>query len=273
MVNAKQVIAEFDETALEANVVDTLTKKVSAKNYHSISLALGQTSRTMEIRFLPNYDITNNVMKPTQWTISEKHWVSVGDSELDGFIDCQNHTGKNSCPLCKAYWKAYKAGDMEKANSIKRNQKYYAYALIVNDPEHPELNGHIQVLQFTYQVFEKIQNAINGSLGEKFNPFSPKLGANFVYVIARGKQTFPNYNNSYFKGQSVIDLMSLYKKEVLLLPTLESFISVPTPEATEKMSKILQFINHEVKFVPSSASDKHFEESMEVVDLDSIFEN
>lgn len=272
-MKTKTLLESFDEEALEVSTQESLVKPANLQNYYSIKLDKTQTSRTMEVRFLPNFDIESKKMKE-HWVISDKHWISLNDPELDGFIDCQCTPGKKDCPICKTYWKYAKVDspnfNKEKADSIKRNQKYYSYAYIIKD-NGSEYEGTIQVLQYTYQVFEKIQNAINGSLGNKFNPFSPANGANFVYVISKGKQTFPVYSNSYFKETTRIDIAEKYAEEKPKLASLESFISVSTPEGREKASRIIAAVNgqHQVKIVPTTLKPVQSNQSIELEEIDN----
>jgi len=257
----QEILTAFDEEAIEVSTTNTFAKPQTKQQFYQLKLADKQTSRQIEVRFLPNLDLVNN--RPFDKHIVEQglHWVATGDPILDGYHKC---SGKG-CPLCVSYWKLYNSkneADKERASALKKTTKYYAYVLIVRDVENKDLEGTIQILQFSYQVYEKVKQLKEGVLtGSPVNAFNPKTGANFVYTVTKNKGSFASYTSSYFKEPSSIDIKDIYIAQVPKLPKLNDIVTEQTEEEKEKVAAIIATVTGGVvrngqNIRPSTTSEK-----------------
>lgn len=159
-----------------------------------------------KIRFLRN--LTRNGKVGPASVEKHVHYVAHGpfDSypELIGYYDCERNY-KDKCDLCAMYWKLKKSknqADVEKAELLSRNTKYYSYVMILEDVQHPELVGKILVFPYGYKIKEKINLENTGEVtGVPCNVFDFAKGKDFTLIIKENKTplgTFPNYDNSQF---------------------------------------------------------------------------
>lgn len=141
------------------------------------------------------------------------HYINLKNHQnLSGYYDCRKNI-ESDCPLCTTYWtlsKSKNAADQEKADKLKRNTKYYSYVLILEDENHPELEGKIMVFSYGYKIKEKIKAQYDGEVdGKKCNVFDFANGKDFRLIIKENKTpegTFPNYDSSQFLEISPIKI-------------------------------------------------------------------
>ena len=154
-----------------------------------------------KIRFLRNLTRSGKVGPAS--VEKHVHYVAHGpfDSypELTGYYDCERNY-KDKCDLCGMYWKLKKSknqADVEKAELLSRNTKYYSYVMILEDQQHPELVGKILVFPYGYKIKEKINLENTGEVtGVPCNVFDFAKGKDFTLIIKENKTplgTFPNY--------------------------------------------------------------------------------
>lgn len=114
----------------------------------------------------------------------------------------------NDCPVCEANSELW-ATEIEANKTIvrkrKRQTKYIANILVVNDTAVPENNGKVFLFEFGKKIFEKIMYATDPQYDdeEPINPFDFWEGANFK-LKCREVDGYPNYDKSEFVGQSAI---------------------------------------------------------------------
>ena len=81
------------------------------------------------------------------------------------FIEnCPSSIGRDDCPCCISNSELWNTGIEAKQNiarARKRQKKYYANILVVNDPAAPENNGKVFLFQFGPKIFDKINDRIN----------------------------------------------------------------------------------------------------------------
>jgi len=144
------------------------------------------------------------------------HYVARGPfdnhPDLIGYYDCERNF-KEKCDLCTMFWKLKKSknqADVEKAELLNRNTKYYSYVEIIEDVQHPELVGKILVFPYGYKIKEKINLEMTGEVtGTKCNIFDFAKGKDFILIIKERKTavgTFPDYDNSTFLESSPLKI-------------------------------------------------------------------
>ena len=106
------------------------------------------------------------------------------------------------------YWKlknSKNASDVEKAELISRNTKYYSYILVIEDEQNKELEGKILIYPYGFKIKEKIKDQKDGLSGEPCNVFDLANGKNFKLVIKQLGE-FPNYDSSTFMDITPIQI-------------------------------------------------------------------
>jgi hypothetical protein len=161
---------------------------------------------TATIRFLPNLSKDGKVLQAA--IEKHQHYVDFKNHpELSGYYDClKNFTDK--CDFCTMYWKlknSKNASDVEKAELISRNTKYYSYILVIEDEQNRDLEGKIMIYPYGYKIKEKIKDQKEGTAGEPCNVFDLANGKDFRLVIKQLGE-FPNYDSSTFLAVSPISI-------------------------------------------------------------------
>ena len=167
-----------------------------------------------KIRFLRN--LTRGGKLGPASVERNQHYVAHGPfdsyTDLVGYYDCEKNY-KDKCDLCTMYWKLKKSknqADVEKAELLSRNTKYYSYVMILEDVQHPELVGKIMVFSYGYKIKEKINLEKTGEVtGVQCNVFDFAKGKDFMLIMKENKTpkgTFPSYDNSTFLETSPLKI-------------------------------------------------------------------
>lgn len=151
------------------------------------------------IRFLPGKGDTgtpwakywDHAFKgPTgQWYI-EKSLTSIG--QQDAIAEANS-----------LLWNSGIESNKEIVRSRKRNLRYIANVLIINDQANPENNGQVKLFRFGAKIFDKIMDVMQPKFPDEtpMNPFDMWEGGDFVIKIAMVER-YPNYDKSAFKSAS-----------------------------------------------------------------------
>jgi len=101
------------------------------------------------------------------------------------FIEnCPTSIGRDDCPVCQANNELWNTGIESKQNvarARKRQKKYYANIVVIDDPAAPENNGKVFLFQFGPKIFDKINDKINPEFPDEApcDVFDLWEGANF----------------------------------------------------------------------------------------------
>jgi len=131
-----------------------------------------------KIRFIANVGLDFVAKNP--FLEVAKHFLPKGN-KAKGSHTCKNQEYKSQfCPICNAFAK-YKSenGEIEAKKLISRAIYYYSYVQIIDDENHPELNGSIMIMEYGQKIKEKI----NELEEDKINAFNVKKSKNFKLVI------------------------------------------------------------------------------------------
>ena len=203
------------------------------------------------IRFLPN------LLEDGTWGpfAIEKHvhYANLPNYEnLRGYYDSLINFGEK-CPLTTLYWKLKNSknqAEVERAPLIGRTAKYYSYILVIEDEQHPELEGKIFVWSYGYKIKEKINLEKTGENSEekKCNVFDPANGKDFRLIVKKIGE-FPNYDSSSFRAASPIKIWDETNKKFIQVPVEWSEEKqknlITSPKVVKKVADFLT--NHEVK--------------------------
>ena len=117
-------------------------------------------------------------------------------------------------------WNSGIEADKATVRQRKRNLRYVANVLVINDPANPENNGQVKLYRFGKKIFDKIMDAMQPKFPDEtpINPFDFWGGVDFTLKI-RTVEGYPNYDASSFKSpEALLDgdegaLESLYNKQ------------------------------------------------------------
>ena len=197
----------FDSIDAQSETLDFLEKKGSSLDgIYRPKISDKKKGYVATIRFLPNLSKEGKVLQSA--IEKHQHYVDFKNHpELAGYYDCmKNFTDK--CDFCTMYWKlknSKNAADVEKAELISRNTKYYSYILVIEDEQNRELEGKILIYPYGYKIKEKIKDQKDGVSGEPCNIFDLANGKNFKLVMKQLGE-FPNYDSSTFMDIAPISI-------------------------------------------------------------------
>jgi len=228
----------FDAIDAESETLDFLEKKSnSLDGIYRPKITDKKKGYVSTIRFLPNLSKDKKV----QQSAIEKHQHYVdfkNHPDLQGYYDCmKNFTDK--CDFCTMYWSlknSKNASDVEKADLISRNTKYYSYILVIEDEQNRELEGKILIYPYGYKIKEKIKDQKDGISGDPCNIFDLANGKNFKLVIKQ-LGDYPNYDSSTFMDISPIQIQG--KKAPVEVDKKSGKNKITNPKVKEKIMSFL----------------------------------
>jgi hypothetical protein len=194
------------------------------------------------IRFLPN--LLEDGKLGTSAIEKHVHYAKLPDyTDLVGYYDSLINFGEK-CPLTTLYWKLKNSknqAEVERAELISRTTKYYSYILVIEDEQHPELEGKIMVFPYGFKIKEKINLEKTGenSEGKKCNVFDPANGKDFRLIVKQVGD-WPNYDSSIFRSISPLKIWDVERNK---------FVEVPVEYDEEKEKNMIKKANVQKKVV------------------------
>ena len=228
----------FDSIDAQSETLDFLEKKGSSLDgIYRPKITDKKKGYIATIRFLPNLSKEGKVLHSA--IEKHQHYVDFKNHpELAGYYDCmKNFTDK--CDFCTMYWKlknSKNASDVEKADLISRNTKYYSYILVLEDEQNRELEGKILIYPYGYKIKEKIKDQKDGISGDPCNVFDLANGKDFKLVMKQLGE-FPNYDSSTFLEISPIKIQG--KKAPIEVDTKTGKNKITNPKVKEKITQFL----------------------------------
>ena len=230
----------FDNVDAQSETLDFLEKKGSSLDgIYRPKVTDKKKGYNATIRFLPNLSKEGKVLQSA--IEKHQHYVDFKNHpELMGYYDCMKNF-VDKCDLCTMYWKlrnSKNATDVEKAELIGRNTKYYSYILVIEDEQNRELEGKIMIYPYGYKIKEKIKDQKDGINSEKIpcNVFDLANGKDFNLVI-KILGDFPNYDSSYFSEVSPIKIQG--KKAPVEVDPKTGKNKIVMPKVREKITNFL----------------------------------
>lgn len=170
-------------------------------------------------------------------------WLKNPSSEQAKYIDCPSSVKQKSV-LQDAFFACHnseKFNTREKKEFFKRNQQFFSLVQIVQDKQHPELEGQIRVFQYGTQVYNKIISLIkpDSEFKEANNPFDVFNGHLFHLNIKTrqvGKSKMPNYDDSEFLSKSkglVIDNKEYTTIDKPTFEKIDSYLKEHAPDLNQ----------------------------------------
>lgn len=159
---------------------------------------------TTTIRFIPW------VQNPARCIVDKQvSWVK---NELTGkgmYVDDPRSIGEFS-PVTDMFFKLYNTKVDRFVNYAKQNlsskTQYASLVQIINDEQHPELNGQIKVFVYGRTIWQKIYDQEHLPGIPPVNPFHP-LEGRYFYIRCVEKSGFNNFDQSVFIDYSPSNAM------------------------------------------------------------------
>jgi hypothetical protein len=136
-------------------------------------------------------------------------WVSFATGQYVQALSPQTYGERD--PIAEERFRASRTGseeDKEKAQAIKRMEKWLVNVYVVEDPTNPENNGKVKMLRYGKQLHKIITEAIEGEDAEEFGPRVFDLGSDGVNFKIKVEQQgdYPTYVSSRFTTAGKLDL-------------------------------------------------------------------
>lgn len=116
------------------------------------------------------------------------------------------------CPFQEEWQRLWNAGQKEESKRFGRAVRYYANIKVIKDPQAPENEGKIFLLDMSGTLKDKIQKLVSPSQADKDlgaipkQLFNPVKGNSFRLVARKGTNGITNYDSS----DAVADETSIY---------------------------------------------------------------
>lgn len=237
--------------------IDLTKVKDKKKGYRSV------------VRFLPNLTKEG---KLGQLAIEKvTHYVDIkNEKELSGWFDSPKNFNEK-CALTDLYYNMQNSKNailQEKSKCLKYSKKYYSYILILEDEQQPELVGKIMILQYGKTIKDKIASEKIGEItGVPCNIFDLASGKDFVFLvkeITTGEDTFPDYKNCMFKGES--SSLPIYFEEKGTFKNIPVTNGVVDSKAQSMVKEFLLKREHELEeFSPKRLNEEQQAKISEII--------
>lgn len=180
------------------------------------------------IRFLPNWK------DPAKSKIS-KFLYFIANGEDKFYVDCpSNFDAKKPNIITEAYfatWKHDTASVRQTSSNFKRKSFYWALVQIVEDKQHPELEGKIKIMRFGNQIDKLIVKQAEEVAGRSkvnvFNPFT-------------GKELFLDIREKTFEGEKQITYDESYFADERSAIMIDGKRVVPDPSSQPQVFEYLK---------------------------------
>lgn len=231
-----------------------------------------EKDKTYTVRLLPNVEDPEK----TFFHYYSYDWSSFGTGQYTTLVSPT--TFGERCPITEAKYKLMRSGtdeEKEKANLLRRNERWLINAYVIDDPTNPENNGTVKIIRYGRQLHRIISDAIDGEGSEDFGPRIFDLSENGVNFKVKCEQQgdYITYVSSKFTlpkkidgltddkvediYKSVHDLSSIVQtksNEEILEVLDEHFFTKPTLLVEKKSALIEERVSAPVKSeIPSSS--------------------
>lgn len=144
-------------------------------------------------------------------------WVSFATGQYVQALSPQTFGERD--PIAEERFRASRMGseeEKEKAQAIRRIEKWLVNVYVIDDPTNPDNNGKIKMLRYGKQLQKIITDAIEGEDAEEFGPRIFDLGPNGVNLKIKVEHQgeYPTYVSSRFTSTGKIDLSEDQQKEI-----------------------------------------------------------
>jgi hypothetical protein len=147
------------------------------------------------------------------------------------------------CPVTDTKYRLLRNGseeEKEKANLLRRNERWLINAYVIDDPTNPENNGTVKIIRYGKQLHKIISDAIDGEGSEDFGARIFDLSENGVNLKVKCEQQgdYITYVSSKFTLPRKIDGMTDEKSAEIYKSVFDLGAIIPT-KSHEELLEVL----------------------------------
>lgn len=144
-------------------------------------------------------------------------WTSFATGQYVQALSPQTYGERD--PIAEERFRASRTGseeEKEKAQAIRRMEKWLVNVYVIDDPSNPDNNGKVKMLRYGKQLQKIITEAIEGEDAEEFGPRIFDLGSEGVNFKIKVEQQgdYPTYVSSRFTTAGKIDLSEAEQEKI-----------------------------------------------------------
>lgn len=144
-------------------------------------------------------------------------WTSFATGQYVQALSPQTYGERD--PIAEERFRASRTGseeEKEKAQAIRRMEKWLVNVYVIDDPSNPDNNGKVKMLRYGKQLQKIITEAIEGEDAEEFGPRIFDLGPDGVNFKIKVEQQgdYPTYVSSRFTTAGKIDLSEAEQEKI-----------------------------------------------------------
>lgn len=144
-------------------------------------------------------------------------WISFATGQYVQTLSPQTYGERD--PIAEERFRASRTGseeEKEKAQAIRRMEKWLVNVYVIDDPSNPDNNGKVKMLRYGKQLHKIITEAIEGEDAEEFGPRIFDLGPDGVNFKIKVEQQgdYPTYVSSRFTTAGKIDLSDAEQEKI-----------------------------------------------------------
>ena len=196
-----------------------------------------EKDKTYTVRIIPNVEQPEK----TFFHYYTYDWSSFSTGQYTSVLSPATFGQK--CPITDAKYRILRNGspeEKEKANLLRRNERWLVNVFVVDDPTTPENNGTMKIVRYGKQLHKIISDAIDGEGAEDFGARIFDLSENGVNLKVKCEQQgdYITYVSSKFTMPRKIDGLTEDKMESIYKSVFD-LPSVVQTKSADELSELL----------------------------------
>lgn len=217
-------------------------KKKADPRFWKPSIKNANKTYEAKIRLLPQGDLfLSNPLIP--WAVEQHtHWIKEKEHGLNLVVKCRKTLGsQEKCPICDYNWNLYNAAKkrndqfmMDKMSDRKARTTYIGNILVLEDLNHPELNGTVKLWEHTKNINNSLMEHFPGRIVktkegqaqetnsfkkakvvENFVPWDLVKGKNYFVIVGEDDKKMATYQESYWDDETGLSPLAPTKAEIM----------------------------------------------------------
>jgi len=222
-------------TKMFDSIKNALQKNAVQSNVRNIMKF--EKDKTYTVRIIPNVEQPEK----TFFHYYTYDWSSFSTGQYTSALSPATFGQK--CPITDAKYRILRNGspeEKEKANLLRRNERWLVNVFVVDDPTTPENNGTMKIVRYGKQLHKIISDAIDGEGAEDFGARIFDLSENGVNLKVKCEQQgdYITYVSSKFTMPRKIDGLTEDKMESIYKSVFD-LPSVVQTKSADELSELL----------------------------------
>jgi len=222
-------------TKMFDSIKNALQKNANQSNLKNIMKF--EKDKTYTVRLIPNV----NEPEKTFFHYYTYDWSSFGTGQYTSVLSPATFGQK--CPITDTKYRLMRNGSEEeknKANLLRRNERWLVNAFVVDDPTNSDNNGSLKIIRYGKQLHKIISDAIDGEGSEDFGPRIFDMSENGVNLKIKCEQQgdYITYVSSKFAMPRQIEGMT-EQKSIEIYNGIYDLSSVVPTKSQDEILEIL----------------------------------